>query len=61
MIVWLIQIIAGQASFLSCYVDVEGREQSRCYEDDGYNTCYTSYDISELALFGYKDDIHSIS
>eukprot|EP00090_Calanus_glacialis_P000809 TRINITY_DN10565_c0_g1_i1.p1 TRINITY_DN10565_c0_g1~~TRINITY_DN10565_c0_g1_i1.p1 ORF type:complete len:156 (-),score=17.16 TRINITY_DN10565_c0_g1_i1:14-481(-) len=39
-------ITIGQSSFLSCYIDVEGREQDRCREDDGYNTCFTSYDIN---------------
>ena len=34
--------------FITCYTDVEGLEETRCSFSEGFTTCFTSYNASEL-------------
>ena len=36
---------------LTCYSDVEANQWKFCDEDDGFNTCFATYDQSKILYF----------
>ena len=47
--------IAGKS--LTCYSDIEANQGKFCDENDRFNTCFSTYDRSNLTLFFMKLDI----
>ena len=43
-------IVLILASCLTCYSDLEANQWKFCDEDDGFNTCFATYDRSKFVL-----------
>ena len=51
-------ILFVSANSLKCYTDIEGRQITKCKENEGFRTCFTKYNdskyLEDLFLEFYK-------